>query len=129
MIFKHRNYSWSFVVTRGHSWSFVVTRGHSWSLVVIRDHSWSLVCTFKHDHLRRFKYVSAIVVKTYNCFFLLILLILSLLKFRIPPTCCKNSTPTQALMRQHSDKGRSSSTVDIFGKLYTESTLALEQFP
>ena len=49
MIFKHRNYSWSLVVTRGHSWSFVVTRGHSWSLVVTRGHSWSLVCTFRQD--------------------------------------------------------------------------------
>jgi hypothetical protein len=45
MIFKHRNHSWSLVVTRGHSWSLVVTRGHSWSLVVTRGHSWSLVVT------------------------------------------------------------------------------------
>jgi hypothetical protein len=39
MTFKHRNHSWSLVVTRGHSWSFVVTRGNSWSLV----------CTFRQD--------------------------------------------------------------------------------
>ena len=49
MILKHRNYSWTLVVTRGHSWSFVVTRGHSWSLVDTRGHSWSLVCTFRQD--------------------------------------------------------------------------------
>ena len=59
MTFKHKNHSWSLVVTRGHSWSLVVTRGHSWSLVVtrghswslvvIRGHSWSLVCTFRQD--------------------------------------------------------------------------------
>ena len=50
-----RGHSWSFVVTRGHSWSFVVTRGHSWSLVVIRGHSWSLVCTFRQDPCRDMK--------------------------------------------------------------------------
>ena len=49
MIFKHRNHSWSLVVTRGHSWSLVVTRGHSWSLVVTRGHSWSLVVTRGHS--------------------------------------------------------------------------------
>ena len=49
MTFKHRNHSWSLVVTRGHSWSLVVTRGHSWSLVVTRGHSWSLVVTRGHS--------------------------------------------------------------------------------
>jgi hypothetical protein len=44
MIFKHRNYSWSLVVTRGHSWSLVVTRGHSWSLVVTRVYRTRSIC-------------------------------------------------------------------------------------
>jgi hypothetical protein len=63
MIFKHRNYSWSLVVTRGHSWSLVVTRGHSWSFVVTRGHSWSLVVTRGHSW-------SLVVTRGHSCLLL-----------------------------------------------------------